>query len=242
MAEFTLPTGPGFRGQPVLNPLAQGVGGFVQGIREGLGIRRGKKEALADRRSKERIAAQRLGRETSSNLFRTIGDTAKSAEATLSGLRGEQKTIERNLGSISFTGDREEEGRKITAIQSEINRISKGASAIRAVLPGITSFNPAQQRFLEETFSSLTSGTFRTNKEFRDNLATVQAAFSRIPGSSKAGFDILASLANSGVRLGNTTIFENDPVFAPSFEVISEEERKAISMILSPDLLQVPPR
>ncbi len=78
MAEFGIPDEPGFRGAPVLGPLASSVAGFTQGLERGLESRARKKAVFAKQQADEKAANIKAGRAAASQIRTDFGDLNKT--------------------------------------------------------------------------------------------------------------------------------------------------------------------
>lgn len=134
MAEFGIPDEPGFRGAPVLGPLASSVAGFTQGLERGLQSRQQKKAALAKQRAQESVARTRAGASVARRLDSDLGDLTRGDTDRVKELDRQRKALQARLDDklSSLTDDEKQ------TIRFDMNLIDDETNSLRSSISAIT--------------------------------------------------------------------------------------------------------
>lgn len=167
MAEFGIPDEPGFRGTPVLGPLAASVAGFTQGIQRGLQSRQEKKGALAKQRAEEKVAKLRAGATASSKFKSGFGNLTKGEKDKVKDSANRLAALKKELGNVlsNLTDDQK------TRIQFDINVLTDEITTSRTSISSFaraetmaSGLTPSQQTTINENFLNVTQ--FRDFDDF----------------------------------------------------------------------------
>lgn len=166
MAEFGIPDEPGFRGTPVLGPLAASVAGFTQGLERGLQSREQKKAALAKQQAQEKAARIKAGAVLGRSLTDDFGDLTKPTSVRVLDLSRQEAVLKKTLASpLSNLTDEQKQ-----KMQFDINLLSDEQSSLRTSLASfrrleivVGALNPQQQTIFKQNLLSITE-----NRDFFD--------------------------------------------------------------------------
>lgn len=160
MAEFGVPDQPGFRGAPVLGPLAASVAGFTQGLERGLQSRADKKAALAKQQAEERVAKSRASASASSKLFTDLRNLTKGDVDRVKELARQRAALKKQLGDPlgNLTDDQKTKIQfDINVLDDEDKSLRQSGTSFSRLEVGVRGLSPAQQRTFQQNFLRTTS-------------------------------------------------------------------------------------
>lgn len=171
MAEFGLPDQPGFRGAPVLGPLAASVAGLTQGLERGLQSRQAKKAALAKQQAEERVARTRAGASFAKRITADFRDLTKSDTEKVKDISRQKIALKKRRGDpLSNLTDEQKQ-----KIDFDLNLLSDEEDTLRESLSSfsrleivVRSLPPNQQAIFQQNL--LNTSEFRDFEEFDDFL------------------------------------------------------------------------
>ncbi len=171
MAEFGIPDQPGFRGAPVLGPLAASVAGLTQGLERGLESRAAQKAALAKQRAQEKAAKIKAGASLAKRLSADFGDLTKGDTEKVKDISRQKTALEKRFGDplSNLTDEQKQKMRfDINLLSDEEDALRESLSSFSRLEVVVRSLPPAQQAIVQQNFVRATE--FRDFVEFEDFL------------------------------------------------------------------------
>lgn len=155
MAEFGIPDEPGFRGAPVLGPLAASVAGFTQGLERGLQSRESKKAALAKQQAQERVAKARASASASTKLFTDLRNLTKGDTDRVREISRQTAALKKQLGDVLSNLTDEQKAKiqfDINVLQDEDKFLRKSGTSFSRLEVGVRGLSTNQQRTFQQNF------------------------------------------------------------------------------------------